>query len=71
MVELTTYIQQWTLIEAKTPMELSALALLSKEEINKMEKMKSWTKSTLDSFNRVIYNGDMGIFHVARMHNEF
>lgn len=36
-----------------------------------MERMKNWTKSTLDWFNKVFYNGDMCIRCATRMHNEF
>lgn len=71
VVDLTAYIQQWAYTKEETTTKLSALALLSKEKINKMEKIKNWTKSTMDWFNMVVYNGDMGIHHTAMVFNKF
>lgn len=33
--------------------------------------MKNWTKYTINLFNQVIYNGDMGVCHAARMFYKF
>lgn len=69
--KLTTYIQYWTSSEEEAPTKSPTLSLLSKEEVNKIEKMKKWAKSTSNWFKRVINTRDKDIHYAVRVHNHF
>lgn len=71
VVNLSAYIQQWKSLEEEAPSTSSTPLLLSQEELSKMEKMKNWTKATVDQFQWVLYDGDMGIGHASQMTNKF
>lgn len=71
MVELTIFIQQWAIIKEEAPTKSLAPTLLSKDEINKMERMRTWTKSTLDWLKNVADLGGKATHYGVKMHNHF
>lgn len=65
VVDLTTYIQQWSSAEELPITSSAPPQLLSKDHINKLERRKNWTKAMKEWFRWVVYNGDMGTGHAT------
>lgn len=64
-------IQEWSSTKELPTTSSATPLLLSKDHINKLEKRKNWTKATEDWFQRVIYNGHIGINCAIRIAYKF